>query len=90
MMLASEAADHVVAMVLRSFRSLPSPNRPARSGACAKVVGQRVRIIIPVGLEKRVLGNVTDIASELNAAVSEGKGEPEPLQTTRALCHDNI
>jgi hypothetical protein len=36
------------------------------------VVGRRVKLIVPVGLEKRVLGNLTDLAEELAEADVEG------------------
>jgi len=40
--------------------------------AIRAVVGRRVELIVPVGLEKRVLGNVTDLATQLNAPQAEG------------------
>jgi hypothetical protein len=36
------------------------------------VCGRRVRLIIPVGLEKRVAGNINDLAAELNDPETEG------------------
>lgn len=40
--------------------------------ALPAVVGRRVKLIIPVGLEKRVNGNLDDIAEKLNAPGAEG------------------
>lgn len=40
--------------------------------ALAAVVGRRVRLIAPVGLEKRICGDVGEIASMLNAANADG------------------
>ncbi|HOW57907.1 MAG TPA: hypothetical protein PKZ12_07880, partial [Smithellaceae bacterium] len=36
------------------------------------VIGRRVRLIIPVGLEKRISGNLDDLASKLNAPGRKG------------------
>ena len=36
------------------------------------VMGRRVRLVIPVGLEKRVLGSVTELASLVNAPEASG------------------
>ena len=36
------------------------------------VMGRRVRLVIPVGLEKRVLGSITDLAALLNAPEATG------------------
>ncbi len=36
------------------------------------VVGRRVKLILPVGLEKRVLGNLNDLASELADTDAQG------------------
>jgi hypothetical protein len=36
------------------------------------VVGRRVKLILPVGLEKRVLGNLNDLASELAETDAQG------------------
>jgi hypothetical protein len=38
----------------------------------SSVIGRRVQLIVPVGLEKRVVGPLANIANELNAATSEG------------------
>jgi len=48
------------------------PKAGTIGAALQAVVGRRVQLIVPVGLEKRVLGNVTDLANELNAADSQG------------------
>ncbi len=48
------------------------PQGGTATAAVTAVVGRRVQLIVPVGLEKRVLGNVADIAAELNAASSHG------------------
>jgi hypothetical protein len=40
--------------------------------ALQAVVGRRVRLLVPIGLEKRVCGNLTDIALKLNAANAHG------------------
>ena len=42
--------------------------------ALAAAVGRRVRLIVPVGLEKRVDRPVMDLAAELNAPTAEGPG----------------
>jgi hypothetical protein len=36
------------------------------------VFGRRVRLLVPIGLEKRVDGDLDDLAAELNAAEAEG------------------
>ena len=36
------------------------------------VVGRRVRLILPVGLEKRILGDLTDLAARLNTPGAQG------------------
>lgn len=36
------------------------------------VVGRRARLIIPIGLEKRIYGNLDEIAAKLNSADNEG------------------
>ena len=40
--------------------------------AIQAVVGRRVRLIIPVGLEKRIFGDLDDLANKLNAPGAEG------------------
>ncbi len=40
--------------------------------ALMAVVGRRVRLILPVGLEKRVFGDLDDLANKLNAPGAEG------------------
>jgi hypothetical protein len=40
--------------------------------ALATVVGRRVRLIVPVGLEKRVFEDVNELAARCNAPGSEG------------------
>jgi hypothetical protein len=40
--------------------------------AVPAVIGRRVRLIVPVGLEKRVLGDVHDLAQRCNAPGGEG------------------
>lgn len=40
--------------------------------ALQAVVGRRVRLILPVGLEKRVFGDLDDLANKLNAPGAEG------------------
>jgi hypothetical protein len=40
--------------------------------ALQAVVGRRVRLILPVGLEKRVFGDLDDLANRLNAPGAEG------------------
>ena len=40
--------------------------------ALQAVVGRRIRLIIPVGLEKRIVGNIDDIAQRINAPGSKG------------------
>ena len=40
--------------------------------ALKAVVGKRVRLIIPVGLEKRVFGNLDEIVTRINALESSG------------------
>ncbi len=40
--------------------------------AIASVIGRRVQLIVPVGLEKRVSGDLADIANNLNATTTEG------------------
>lgn len=40
--------------------------------ALQSVIGRRVRLIIPVGLEKRISGNLDEIASRLNAPEASG------------------
>lgn len=40
--------------------------------ALRAVVGKRVRLIIPVGLEKRVFGNLDELVSRMNAPESSG------------------
>jgi pimeloyl-ACP methyl ester carboxylesterase len=42
------------------------------AAATASVIGRRVKLIVPVGLEKRVTGPLIDIACELNDPTSEG------------------
>ena len=48
------------------------PQGGTAAAAGRAVIGRRVQLIIPVGLEKRVLGNVMDLAAELNAPTAEG------------------
>ncbi|MDY7010689.1 MAG: hypothetical protein SVV80_08050 [Planctomycetota bacterium] len=48
------------------------PHGGTAAAAIRAVVGRRVRMIIPVGLEKRVNEDVTDIAAVLNAPGSQG------------------
>jgi len=48
------------------------PQGGTAGAAIRAVVGRRVELIVPVGLEKRVLGNVTDLAAQLNAPQAEG------------------
>lgn len=48
------------------------PKAGTIGAALQAVVGRRVRLIIPVGLEKRVPGNVDDIAQRLNAPGAKG------------------
>ncbi len=40
--------------------------------ALQAVIGRRVRLILPVGLEKRTVGNLTDLAIRLNAPGAQG------------------
>ncbi len=40
--------------------------------ALQAVIGRRVRLILPVGLEKRISGNLDEIASRLNASEASG------------------
>lgn len=40
--------------------------------ALQAVIGRRVRLILPVGLEKRISGNLDEIASRLNAPEASG------------------
>jgi len=40
--------------------------------AMQAVVGRRVRLILPVGVEKRIPGNLDDLAARLNAPGSQG------------------
>jgi hypothetical protein len=40
--------------------------------ALKAVVGKRVRLIIPVGLEKRIFGNLDEIVTRMNASESSG------------------
>lgn len=40
--------------------------------ALQAVIGRRVRLILPVGLEKRTIGNLTDLAIRLNAPGAQG------------------
>ena len=54
--------------------------------ALQAVAGRRVRLIVPVGLEKRVSANVMDLAAELNSPGSEGpRMLPLPGQTFTEL-----
>ncbi|MCK4626543.1 MAG: hypothetical protein KAV00_14585 [Phycisphaerae bacterium] len=48
------------------------PKGGTAAAAIHAVVGRRVRMIIPVGLEKRVAEDVADIAAVLNAPGSQG------------------
>ena len=40
--------------------------------ALKAVIGKRVRLIIPVGLEKRIFGNLDEIVTRMNASESSG------------------
>jgi hypothetical protein len=48
------------------------PKAGTAGAILSAVVGRRVKLIIPVGLEKRVLGNLNDLAAELGEADVEG------------------
>jgi len=62
------------------------PKAGTIGAAITAVVGRRVQLIVPVGLEKRVLGNVTDLANDLNAADTEGpRMLPLPGRTVTEL-----
>ena len=41
--------------------------------AVAAVIGRRVRLLLPVGLEKRVLGDLEQLAAGLNVPGAEAK-----------------
>ena len=42
--------------------------------AATAAVGRRVRLIVPVGLEKRVCGDIADVAARVNAPDTQGPG----------------
>ena len=42
--------------------------------AVSSVIGRRVQLIVPIGLEKRVFGNVNDLALLCNSPEGEGPG----------------
>ena len=48
------------------------PKAGTIGAALQAVVGRRVRLLIPVGLEKRVVGNLDDIAQRLNCPGAKG------------------
>ena len=50
------------------------PQAGTAGAAIGAVTGRHVKLIVPVGLEKRVLGNLTDLAAELNAPDAQGPG----------------
>jgi hypothetical protein len=54
--------------------------------AIQAVVGRRVRMILPVGLEKRVTGNLTELSNMLNSLEAEGcRLWPVPGETLTEL-----
>ncbi len=60
----------------RSLRAGSRPDRPSQAGtvhaALAAVYGRRARLIIPVGLEKRVTDDVVELARLINAPEATG------------------
>ena len=50
------------------------PQAGTAGAAVAAVVGRRVKLIVPVGLEKRVARAITDIAEDVNDPEAEGPG----------------
>jgi hypothetical protein len=48
------------------------PRGGTAAAAMQAVVGRRVKLIVPVGLEKRVVGEVDDLAARVNAPGSSG------------------
>jgi hypothetical protein len=48
------------------------PQIGTAGAAIRAVVGRRVRMLVPIGLEKRILEDVRDVAEELNAADATG------------------
>lgn len=48
------------------------PQTGTAGAALRAVVGRRVQMIVPIGLEKRVLEDVRDLAEDLNAADASG------------------
>lgn len=49
-----------------------APNAGTIGAALPAVVGRRVKLILPVGLEKRVLENLDDLAAKMNAPGAQG------------------
>ena len=49
-----------------------APKAGTIGAALPVVVGRRVRLIIPVGLEKRIYGNIDDLAAKMNAPGANG------------------
>ena len=59
-----------------------NPTMGTAGAVIPAVVGRRVGLIIPIGLEKRIPGDVHDLASELNSTAAEGvRMMPLPGQT---------
>lgn len=49
-----------------------APKAGTIGAALPAVIGRRVRLILPVGVEKRVLGNLDDLAAQMNAPGVQG------------------
>lgn len=48
------------------------PQAGTIGAALLAVVGRRIKLFVPIGLEKRILDDVSDLADECNAETSEG------------------
>ncbi len=51
---------------------IADPNGGTAGASIRAIVGRRVKLIVPVGLEKRVTGDINEIANKLNSPETQG------------------